>query len=84
MTELAERLGLAQQTVTEAVRRAEAAGGLLTRKRCDEDRRGTWLRLTRDGERRLAASVAALGPVRERLVSELGRADGGRARARSR
>ena len=70
VTELAERLGLAQHTVTEAVRRAEDAG-LLTREPCAEDRRRTWLRLTREGERRLAASVAALDPVRDRLVSEL-------------
>jgi DNA-binding MarR family transcriptional regulator len=52
--ELAERLQLAQSTVTELVKRAESAG-LITRRRSDVDARIAELRLTREGERRLAS-----------------------------
>src|SRR5919109_2041930 len=53
VTELAERLQLAQSTVTELVRRAEEAG-LVERERSTADGRVAHLRLTREGERRLA------------------------------
>ena len=67
ITELAERLQLAQNTVTELVARAEAAG-LLARERSGTDGRVVRLRLTEEGERRLAATVAALREDRRRLV----------------
>jgi DNA-binding MarR family transcriptional regulator len=53
VTELAERLQLAQSTVTELVRRAEETG-LLERERSSEDGRVAILRLTPEGDRRLA------------------------------
>jgi DNA-binding MarR family transcriptional regulator len=52
VTELAERLQLAQSTVTELVRRAEEVG-LLQRERSPDDGRIAFLRLTPEGERRL-------------------------------
>src|SRR5256885_12309762 len=52
VTELAERLQLAQSTVTELVRRAEEVG-LLERERSPDDGRIAFLRLTPEGERRL-------------------------------
>ena len=53
VTELAERLQLAQSTVTELVSRAEEIG-LVERKRSSDDGRIAYLRLTDEGERRLA------------------------------
>ncbi len=53
VTELAERLQLAQSTVTELVSRAEEIG-LLGRERSSEDGRVAILRLTPEGDRRLA------------------------------
>src|ERR671939_195312 len=53
VTELAERLQLAQSTVTELVRRAEEVG-LLEREPSPADGRVAHLRLTAEGERRLA------------------------------
>src|ERR671934_2141351 len=50
VTELAERLQLAQSTVTELVRRAEETG-LLKRNASSEDGRVAYLRLTAEGER---------------------------------
>ena len=55
VTELAERLQLAQSTVTELVRRAEETG-LVERERSPADGRIAHLRLTDEGERRLAES----------------------------
>src|ERR671930_1928754 len=55
VTELAERLQLAQSTVTELVRRAEEAG-LVERERSPSDGRIAHLRLSAEGERRLARS----------------------------
>src|SRR5919204_1643666 len=52
VTELAERLQLAQSTVTELVSRAEEIG-LVEREQSDSDGRVTNLRLTEEGERRL-------------------------------
>src|SRR5213079_1141018 len=52
VTELAERLQLAQSTVTELVRRAEEAG-LVEREASAVDARVAHLRLTPEGERRL-------------------------------
>lgn len=67
ITELAERLQLAQNTVTELVARAEAAG-LLARESSETDGRVVRLRLTHEGERRLAETVSALRADRRRLV----------------
>jgi DNA-binding MarR family transcriptional regulator len=53
VTELAERLQLAQSTVTELVSRAEEIG-LVARERSSDDGRIAHLRLTEEGERRLA------------------------------
>lgn len=78
ITELAERLQLAQSTVTELVARAEGAG-LLARERSWSDGRVVRLRLTDEGERRLAATVSALREDRRRLVDL---AAGQRARRR--
>jgi DNA-binding MarR family transcriptional regulator len=55
VTELAERLQLAQSTVTELVGRAEEAG-LITREQSTIDGRVANLRLTAEGERRLMQS----------------------------
>src|SRR5690242_5376821 len=52
VTELAERLQLAQSTVTELVSRAEEAG-LVSREQSQSDARVAHLRLTAEGERRL-------------------------------
>src|SRR2546423_11664640 len=58
VTELAERLQLAQSTVTELVRRAEEIG-LVGRERSSVDGRIAHLRLTPEGERRLAKSFVS-------------------------
>src|ERR671930_1685261 len=58
VTELAERLQLAQSTVTELVRRAEETG-LVERQRSAADGRIAHLRLTAEGERRLAQSFTS-------------------------
>src|SRR5919206_916046 len=55
VTELAERLQLAQSSVTELVRRAEEAG-LLEREQSTSDGRVAHLRLSAEGERRLQKS----------------------------
>jgi DNA-binding MarR family transcriptional regulator len=75
VTELADRLKLAQSTVTELVNRAEAAG-LVTRELSDDDGRVAHLRLTEDGERRLALTFTRLADERRQLreaVAELDR-----------
>ena len=66
VTELAERLQLAQSTVTELVRRAESVG-LIERQASPRDGRVAFLSLTPEAERRLASTVADLGPERARL-----------------
>src|SRR5437762_14331795 len=58
VTELAERLQLAQSTVTELVRRAEETG-LIEREQSDSDGRVTHLRLSAEGERRLMQAFTA-------------------------
>ncbi|MDQ3857930.1 MAG: MarR family transcriptional regulator [Actinomycetota bacterium] len=68
--ELMERLDAPQSTVTELVHRAEDLG-LLTRELDPKNRRPVYLRLTREGEGRLAAAVAKLAGERRRLVSLL-------------
>ena len=66
VTELAERLQLAQSTVTELVRRAEEVG-LVERKTSSVDGRVAHLRLSEEGERRLAKSFSSLAVEREAL-----------------
>ena len=66
VTDLVERLGLAQSTVTELVSRAEEAG-LIEREPSSEDGRVAYLRLTAEGERRFAAAFTRLDVERERL-----------------
>jgi DNA-binding MarR family transcriptional regulator len=74
VTELSERLQLAQSTVTELVGRAERAG-LVERERSEKDLRVAHLRLTPEGDRRLARSVRGLEEERHELrrrLDELG------------
>jgi DNA-binding MarR family transcriptional regulator len=73
--DLAAELYLAKSTVTQLVRRAENLR-LVRRELSDHDARIRYLRLTEEGERRLAAAVLELGSERDRLVSLLADADG--------
>src|SRR5918912_3267577 len=66
VTELADRLQLAQSTVTELVARAEEVG-LVERETSAADGRVAHLRLTPEGERRLARSFASMAAEREFL-----------------
>ena len=66
VTELAERLQLAQSTVTELVSRAEEAG-LIEREQSDTDARVAHLRLTEEGERRLMLAFTGLATERSNL-----------------
>jgi DNA-binding MarR family transcriptional regulator len=66
VTDLVERLGVAQSTVTELVARAVEAG-LVERSASHDDGRVAHLRLTADGERRLASSFTRLDVERQRL-----------------
>jgi len=67
VTELADRLQLAQSTVTELVSRAEE-NGLLERERSASDGRIAYLRLSREGERRLALSFTSNESERQALL----------------
>lgn len=66
ITELADRLRLAQSTVTELVNRAEQAG-LVVRERSESDLRVAYLRLSKEGERRLARVFRSHEAERETL-----------------
>ena len=66
VSDLAQRLQLAQSTVTELVARAEDAG-LLFREGSTEDARVAYLRLTAEGERRVARAFESLAEERENL-----------------
>jgi len=63
---LVDRLQLTQSAVTELVQRAEEAD-LVSRRPSAADGRVVELRLTLDGERRLAAVHEKLGPERHQL-----------------
>jgi DNA-binding MarR family transcriptional regulator len=76
VTELSERMQLAQSTVTELVRRAEGAG-LVEREQSQRDARVAHLRLTPEGERRLMRSFTALATERARLREAFANFDGG-------
>jgi len=71
VTELADRLQLAQSTVTELVARSVEAG-LVEREGSTEDGRVTYLRLSSEGERRLAGSFVGLDVEREALYDAVG------------
>jgi DNA-binding MarR family transcriptional regulator len=66
VTELAERLQLAQSTVTELVSRAEETG-LIEREQSNTDARVAHLRLTEEGERRLMLAFTGLATERSNL-----------------
>jgi len=74
VTELAERLQLAQSTVTELVSRAEEIG-LLEREQSDSDGRVTNLRLTPEGERRLMLAFTTNEQERQELRSAIAHLD---------
>jgi DNA-binding MarR family transcriptional regulator len=66
ISDLVDRLQLAQHTVTELVQRAEKLG-LIRRERSASDARSAHLLLTPEGERRLAETFARLDVERTRL-----------------
>ena len=66
VTDLAERLSLAQSSVTELVARAEQAG-LVEREQSGADARVTFLRLTAEAERRFADAFRNLASERRSL-----------------
>jgi DNA-binding MarR family transcriptional regulator len=66
VTELAERLHLAQSSVTELVARAQQAG-LIQREPSSDDARVAYLRLTDEGERRFAQAFESLAAERREL-----------------
>ena len=66
VTELSERLQLAQSTVTELVGRAEQAG-LLIRRPSETDARVAYVCLTEEGETRLGRAFTTLESDRETL-----------------
>jgi DNA-binding MarR family transcriptional regulator len=66
VTELSDRLKLAQSTVTELVKRAETAG-LVEREQSDADARVAHIRLTAEGERRFAQVFSGLESERQLL-----------------
>jgi DNA-binding MarR family transcriptional regulator len=66
VTELADRLQLAQSTVTELVRRAEETG-LIVREQSLDDARVAHLRLTPEGDRRLMQSFTEIATERAQI-----------------
>lgn len=78
VTELAERLQLAQSTVTELVSRAEEIG-LVEREQSDSDGRVTNLRLSPEGERRLMLAFTTNEQEREELRASISHLDAGSA-----
>ena len=78
VTELSARLQLAQSTVTELVRRAEESG-LVERERSSEDGRIAHLRLTTEGERRLAKSFTSNEKERQALAHAFASLEGSKS-----
>lgn len=70
VTELAEQLQLAQSTVTELVNRAESAG-LVERRQSSKDARVVDVRVTAEGERRLALVLRKLRTERDDLQAAI-------------
>ena len=71
VTELSDRLQLAQSTVTELVARSVEAG-LIAREGSTSDGRVTYLTLTAEGEQRLACSFTGLEAERNALYDAIG------------
>ncbi|HWB22094.1 MAG TPA: MarR family transcriptional regulator [Gaiellaceae bacterium] len=67
---LGARLSIGQSAATQLVRRAED-DGVLERQLSRRDARVQHLRLTEEGERRLAGALADLGPERRELINIL-------------
>jgi len=78
VTELAERLQLAQSTVTELVSRAQDAG-LIEREQSQTDARVAHLRLTDEGERRLMQAFTGLAAERTNVQEAFKHLEGERA-----
>ena len=76
VTELAERLQLAQSTVTELVSRAIDTG-LIDREQSVLDARVAHLRLTEEGERRLARAFTTLAAERSNVRQAFAHLDAG-------
>src|SRR3954464_4622711 len=76
VTELSERMQLAQGPVTGPGRRAESAG-LIEREQSQRDARVAHLRLTPEGERRLMLSFTELETERAQLRAAFINLDGG-------
>jgi DNA-binding MarR family transcriptional regulator len=74
VTELSDRMQLAQSTVTELVRRAEEAG-LVEREQSQQDARVAHLRLTAEGEQRLLRSFTELAKERAALAAAIAHLD---------
>jgi DNA-binding MarR family transcriptional regulator len=74
VTELADRLQLAQSTVTELVRRAEE-NGLVEREQSEADGRVAHLRLTSEGERRLMDAFTSNEQERHELRAAIAHLD---------
>jgi DNA-binding MarR family transcriptional regulator len=74
VTELADRLQLAQSTVTELVRRAEETG-LVEREQSEVDGRVAHLRLTHEGERRLMDAFTSNEQERDELRAAIAHLD---------
>lgn len=70
VSQLTERMQLQQHTVTELVARAEDAG-LVRRERSPRDGRVSYLRLTAEGERRLAQAFSDHETERRTLMAAL-------------
>lgn len=66
-TDLAERLKVSPNTVTELVTRAEHAG-LVRRERSEDDQRVVYVRLTKEGERRLMGVLEESDEFRRDVV----------------
>jgi DNA-binding MarR family transcriptional regulator len=66
-TELADRLQLSQNTVTELCARAEQVG-LISREPSPDDQRVVFLRVTREGERRLNGALLENDEYRRELM----------------
>jgi DNA-binding MarR family transcriptional regulator len=75
VSELADRLRVAQNTATELVQRAEKLG-LVAREPSETDGRVAYLRLTPEGERRLAKAFVENEAARTELRRALSGTDG--------
>lgn len=67
-TDVAQRLQLSRNTVTELCARAEEAG-LLAREPSETDLRVVYLRVTKEGERRLYATIRATDGHRDAFLA---------------